>query len=285
MTVQIDSTAENNGLRLVQQTSHPASPTSGHEVLYVVSGSANGGLYLKDSSGRQIGPFITGSSGGGVTLDQADGAGIYHRLDAASADDDEFIGNSIDASWTQFVAGVGTGTWSQGNHALHCLYSGQAAAKLAVIGKAATLADGEAFETLLRFAIGTSVQYPFMGLFVSDGLIATSNCFVVSVYHDGGTPREWISVGTLQAIGAPPWTETSLAEWATGIRLKLYRTNSTNFGMKISTTNGYTFLPRPTAATTYNPGFTPTHAGLFVSTYGSSETFLTSFDFFRKVSA
>lgn len=65
MTVQIDTTAVTNGVRLVQQTAHPSSPASGFEQLYVISGSPHGGLFLKDSSGRQIGPFITGSAGGG----------------------------------------------------------------------------------------------------------------------------------------------------------------------------------------------------------------------------
>ena len=61
MTVQIDTTAEIDGVRLIQQTTHPAAPAAGHELLYVVSGSSHGGLFVKDSSGREIGPFITGS--------------------------------------------------------------------------------------------------------------------------------------------------------------------------------------------------------------------------------
>lgn len=62
MTRNIGTDAVINQERLKQQTSHPASPASGFELLYVISGSPNGGLYLKDSSGRQIGPFITGTA-------------------------------------------------------------------------------------------------------------------------------------------------------------------------------------------------------------------------------
>lgn len=69
MTRNIGTDANINRIRLAQQTSHPASPASGYNYLYIISGSAYGGLYLEDSSGRQIGPFITGSSGGaGITL-------------------------------------------------------------------------------------------------------------------------------------------------------------------------------------------------------------------------
>lgn len=61
MTVQIDTTAENNGLRLVNQGAHPSAPSVNHTILYVVTGS-NSGLYIKNDAGQQIGPFITGSA-------------------------------------------------------------------------------------------------------------------------------------------------------------------------------------------------------------------------------
>lgn len=71
MAEKIDTTgnAEINNVRFSQQTSHPSNPSSGHVGLYIISGSAHGGLYMKDSSGREIGPFITGSSGGGTFTD------------------------------------------------------------------------------------------------------------------------------------------------------------------------------------------------------------------------
>lgn len=62
MARKIDTDANINSVRFAQQTSHPSSPASGYESLYVVSGSAHGGLYVKDSAGRQIGPFITGTA-------------------------------------------------------------------------------------------------------------------------------------------------------------------------------------------------------------------------------
>lgn len=67
----IDTTAVNNSVRLKQQMSPPSAPAAGYESLYVISGSAHGGLYLEDSGGRLIGPFITGTAaaaGGGRTL-------------------------------------------------------------------------------------------------------------------------------------------------------------------------------------------------------------------------
>lgn len=61
MARKIDTDAEIDRIRMAMQFSHPSSPDSGYDWLYVVSGSAHGGLYLKDPSGRQIGPFITGT--------------------------------------------------------------------------------------------------------------------------------------------------------------------------------------------------------------------------------
>ncbi len=61
MTRNIGTDAEIDQIRLTQQIAHPSSPSAGYELLYIVSGSSHGGLFVKDSGGRQIGPFITGS--------------------------------------------------------------------------------------------------------------------------------------------------------------------------------------------------------------------------------
>lgn len=68
MPVNIGTTANIDQARLKQETSHPSSPASGYELLYIISGSPHGGMYLKDSAGNQIGPFITGSVPGWSVL-------------------------------------------------------------------------------------------------------------------------------------------------------------------------------------------------------------------------
>lgn len=67
MTRNIGTDANIDQVRLKQETAHPSSPASGYELLYIISGSAHGGMFLKDSSGRQIGPFITGTPAQTVT--------------------------------------------------------------------------------------------------------------------------------------------------------------------------------------------------------------------------
>lgn len=68
MTAQIDTTAENNGLRLVNQGAHPSTPSVNHTLLYIMTGT-NSGLFIQNDQGQKIGPFITGTAaaGGGFT--------------------------------------------------------------------------------------------------------------------------------------------------------------------------------------------------------------------------
>jgi hypothetical protein len=65
MTVQIDTTAEIDAVRLKTEPSHPSAPSAGHVLLYFVTGTAVPGLYTELSNGQKIGPFITGSSSSG----------------------------------------------------------------------------------------------------------------------------------------------------------------------------------------------------------------------------
>ena len=69
MTRSIDGTGVINSLRLKQQASHFVDdPSAGYSRLYILSGSAHGGLYLELDNGSLIGPFVTGSSGVGREL-------------------------------------------------------------------------------------------------------------------------------------------------------------------------------------------------------------------------
>jgi len=122
MTKNIGTDANIDQVRLKQETAHPASPASGYELLYIISGSAHGGLYVKDSSGRQIGPFITGTlaasgapstahyvltSGSGGTLSNSHVIPYYANYNpsvpptVASSNNDEFDDDVIAPEWTQ----------------------------------------------------------------------------------------------------------------------------------------------------------------------------------------
>jgi len=101
MTVQIDTTAESNGVRLVKQGSHPSAPSTGHVLLYYITGTANPGMFVEDSGGAKYGPFITGTSGGG-------GGTSPYYLDTIALDGtygDHFTAATLDAKWTRHNLG------------------------------------------------------------------------------------------------------------------------------------------------------------------------------------
>lgn len=106
MARKIDLDAVINRIRVKMQGSHPASPDSGYDYLYVVSGSSHGGLYLKDSSGRQIGPFITGSASQSsltsvVDFDKNLLVGTYHQTKT----EEQTIGASATGTLLNYTGG------------------------------------------------------------------------------------------------------------------------------------------------------------------------------------
>lgn len=92
MTVQIDTTAENNGLRLVNQGAHPSAPSVNHTLLYIMTGT-NSGLYIQNDVGQKIGPFITGTA----SISGAGALQLIQSLDAsnsASLDFNAFVSST-----------------------------------------------------------------------------------------------------------------------------------------------------------------------------------------------
>ncbi len=101
MTKNIGTDANIVRVRLNQQTSHPSAPVSGYNYLYIISGSAHGGLYLEDSAGRKIGPFITGSSpssGGALILLEQ-----HTASNSASLDFTTSISSTYDEYQIEFI--------------------------------------------------------------------------------------------------------------------------------------------------------------------------------------
>lgn len=94
MTVQIDTTAENNGVRFVIQGTHPSNPSAGHVILYYVTGTASPGLFVENSSGNKYGPFITGSASGG---------GLSHISTSKRTAGDYTLNNT---NWTNVDTGI-----------------------------------------------------------------------------------------------------------------------------------------------------------------------------------
>lgn len=64
MTVQIDTTAVNNGVRFSNQGSNPSAPASG----YILGFTKSDGLYVENSTGTVTGPLIAAAGGGVIDI-------------------------------------------------------------------------------------------------------------------------------------------------------------------------------------------------------------------------
>ena len=106
MTKQIDTTAENNGLRLVTQGSHSSAPSSGHVLLYHVTGTVAPGAYLKDSTGRQM---RIGVSPPQINATDISGCVLWHDADQETGADGDAVGTVQDFSSSNNDATQGTG--------------------------------------------------------------------------------------------------------------------------------------------------------------------------------
>lgn len=222
-----------------------------------------------------------GGGGGGVDLDIVDPTGILHRLDTANAVDDEFDDGSISGDWTGVDGGTGTVVWTETRNALNALFYSNPGNKAYAKLKATTLADGEAFETLITGRTNALSQFPFTGLILTDGVLTSSNAFVACVFSNA-------SVYDVPTIRGGTVSDLSISTFLDGInsvtprgavRLRLFRTDSTHYGIKLSG-NGVDWVQ---FGSTYNPGFTPTHAGPMVTSWTSGEKHIASFEYFRKV--
>lgn len=201
------------------------------------------------------------------------------------AADDEFDDESIHADWNLVSAHAGTAVWSEERHRLFCEHYNMAYNTCSAYLKAVTLADGEAFESRINIH-GTGGNYPAGGIVLTDGILTTSNVFALFFYYNSATPSIGLNSGTLATIGSTShWAAVNTVAAFSPMRFKIYRVDATHFGLKVAGSVGKFFNMPFTGTTTFNPGFTPTHAGVYAASWNNGLMNQTSFDYFRKVAA
>jgi hypothetical protein len=225
---------------------------------------------------------LPGGGAGGITIDQADPYGIHHRLSGSHADDDEFSSNTL-ANYTATTP-TGTASWNIGNHNLICQFNGNSGSDLCTFLKPITIADGEWIETSLKM-LTQSANYSFVGLCFTNGVLTTSSiasaCFFISGALPGRIDLRY-DTGTITNLSSAS-SDTLFDLAITGsLRLRFKRVNSTTYKYYVANEDGGFFYDW--GAGSVNPGFTPTHAGLCVSTWGGAHKGLASFDYFRHMS-
>jgi hypothetical protein len=265
---QIDTTAESNGLRLVTQGSHPSAPSSGHALLYHVTGTANPGLYVQNSGGEKKGPLL-------IINDRR-----WSRGSPANSLDDEFNDGSINGSWGRVDNSGHDGyvTWTESGDSLSLLLgnTADAAAELHAYLKSYAMSIGDYIQCHIVGG-GKSQDYPLAGLIITDGNTygAGAQAFFPYFQTNGApydlSPSEWSGFNNRVAF-----TDNNSSYFGTACHLRL----------KYDASNSFKYYHSPdgiswTLIGTRSITLTPTHIGVAGSTYGGSTPYVFSFDYFR----
>jgi hypothetical protein len=278
MTVQIDTTAENNALRLVTQGSHPSAPSVGHVVLYYVTGTASPGLYTKLSNGQQIGPFITGSS---ASLKS------YWAVDAPptspTSQDDEFNDGSLNGKWSEYDPGSKLTVTESSTYKHLQLLSASGGGAWTVAGIYQAIPAGDFTITVRIAPLAPGANYYMTGLALwedATNSAAKIQDYVMSI-RGGGLNLSSHYYTAYNNLSTTPVDLTINYNWSSFYYMRIRR-NSTNYYWDWSNDGlSWNTYGTPSAV---NPSFTPTHFGISVMNY-STNTVMTIHNFFRYVAS
>lgn len=238
--------------------------------------STNGGLLINCSGNEEV--FITPGS---RRLNAIDPYFLNRRSEGFQSDDDDEYDDATSAVFYTEVSPTGTPNWTIANHSLNANFSGISASDVCAFLKPVTLIDGDWLETSIRY-LTQAVNYTFMGLIIADGTTTTSNALTVCAFISAATTGKMdvrYDKGTITNLSASGSDTTFDLSNTGALRLQLKRTNSTTYSYLLAPENGGVFSGFGSAS--FDPGFTPTHAGLCVSNWGSGNQAIASFDYFR----
>jgi len=207
---------------------------------------------------------------------------MFARPEASHEDDDDFNDGVIDASWTQRTP-TGTAEWAEGLDVMSVKTWSQSGGDPAVIIKPMTGATTYpiTIETAMR-AMSRDVAYLMAGIIFADGTSGASKCVVSMPYWSSA--ENWIMSfreGTLDGIGST-YTNIPMNEgpqpWPWLYQRLVWKdANRFTYGWSI---DGVTYDWALTGAG-WSVTTTPTHYGLWVSSWGTSTRGMASYEYFR----
>jgi hypothetical protein len=247
-------------------------------------GTANAGLSAEIVAGTTPQGEL-GGTWGAPTVDNvhADGRHWLDKVPGGNGPgqslDDEFDDGSKDAAWTE-TAVSGTATWTEDDDVLSCIFNNQTASDAAFIVKTLTgFSTGDYIECAMRLG-GIDNNWIIGGLILTDGTGAAANSVAFSLQlGDMSLVRRG---GTVTNLGGT--VDSSMGTWDTGgqspwLYMRLTYVSSNTFKGEVSL-DGVTW--NDFGAADITPTFTPTHGGLFVTSWGgSSEGRLAAWEYFR----
>ena len=208
---------------------------------------------------------------------------MFTRPEADHVDDDDFNDGDIDVTWNQRAAS-GTTIWTEGLDVMSVKTWSQASGDPAVIMKPMTGAVTYpiTIETAMR-VMSRDVAYLMAGIIFTDGTAGTSNCVVSMPYWTSA--ENWTMSfrrGTLDNASVSTYTNIPMNEgpqpWPWLYQRLVWKSaNRFTYGWSV---DGVTYDWALTGVG-WSVTMTPTHYGLWVSTWGSATPGLASYEYFR----
>jgi hypothetical protein len=235
-----------------------------------------------DDLGIWIPATPAGGGGGG-------GSGYDRRWNPGSGETsvDEFDNDSIGGSWVQVDAsgGASRAVWTEGGDSLSVVNTGTDAngeLHALLISVGTSLSTGDAFITCLSQMGSPNTNYSFSGLMLSDGTTHGSGSQALAAAWLGTTPVYRQRVETrAHTLFTTSGTATTTLDVPPGVPtyLRLVMTAANTWRADVSP-DGVSWANGTTVSLT----MTPTHVGLFTSTWSANVRHVTSFEFVRRVS-
>lgn len=191
--------------------------------------------------------------------------------------DDEFSDDSKAAAWTE-VTPTGTATWTESKGMLSCLFDSQDSEDIAVIVKSLPVLPPYDTTTAVRM-LSMSDDFSFCGLVYTDGVTSGSNAVALTLHTTDTVGQVYLSLrhGQMNSLST-----NYISDLAAHIGPFMYlrlRWSAVNLFEASFSPDGVTWIDFDWADLFLT--FTPTHAGLFVSSWGSNESKVATFEYFR----
>lgn len=196
----------------------------------------------------------------------------YQTGETPHADDDFFTSYS---GYTE-LAVTGSATWAASNNGLSCSFNTQTQNDFAVTLKAmSTGSPPVTIETMFMGAM-SQTNNPGFGMCFTDGVLSTSNGAALGPLSNFGNAR---FAGTLTSMSPTALTQHENRYWQQPSLWRLVWRSANTFAWCMSPDGGSTWTDF--GQTDFSTTFTPTHLGLWVSSWSQSTKQVATFPYLR----